>query len=74
MLARFKVETVYSSGHRNNSFTFATFEGQAVARLQHLAAGDSFENDGVRFEVLWPAAGEMRTNLNDLSLVLRMAG
>ena len=71
-LQRFAVDTVYTSGHPNRTRTFTEFERTAAERMSTLSAGRSFEVDGVVFEVLWPDATDSRTNLNDLSLVLRL--
>ena len=66
---RFKVGTFYATGVDNvtNSFELWASEGGGVTKLR---AGDSFELDGVRFDILWPDAGYSGDSLNDSSMVL----
>jgi len=68
---RFEVGRYYDSGHRNGTLTFAAYERQAPERTV-LAAGDTLDVDGVRFEVLWPRAGYSPGDLNDASLIIRV--
>jgi competence protein ComEC len=71
VLDRFRVARVYDDGASNATLTVAEYERRARKRTA-LAAGDEFEVDGVRFEVLWPPRSFTSENLNDLSLVVRV--
>ena len=68
---RYDVYGVVETGMTNTSATFALFEGEAAPRQSKLR-GDSWELDGVRFEVLWPTTSEQPKQLNNASLVLRV--
>ena len=71
-LERFRAGTVYDSGARSGTATFARFAEQAGGR-ERLRRGDAFEVDGVRFEVLWPPPGDLPdgTNAGSLALLVR---
>jgi competence protein ComEC len=71
VLDRFRVARVYDDGASNATLTVAEYERRARKHTA-LAAGDEFEVDGVRFEVLWPPRSFTSENLNDLSLVVRV--
>jgi competence protein ComEC len=68
---RFEVAAVYDAGARNRSATFAAYDDEFGSRIL-LRAGDAFELDGVRFEVLWPHSGQLSGDLNQDSLVVRV--
>jgi competence protein ComEC len=68
VLERFDVGRAYGTGVGNATLSSEVFERRAAVRP--LGAGDEFEVDGVRFEVLWPPSGYESEELNDTSLVL----
>ncbi len=69
---RFEVAEVAWTGHENRSLTYRAFHERLDGSRRVLSAGDSFEFDGLVVDVLWPLAGVSRSNLNDLSVVLRL--
>ena len=71
LLERFDVGTVYDNGATHDTMIYARFAKGAPTRTA-LRRGDSFEIDNVRFEVLWPLPGELDSDLNEGSLVLRL--
>ncbi len=71
LLERFDVGTVYDNGATHDTMIYASFVEGARTRTA-LRRGDSFEIDNVRFEVLWPLPGELDSDLNEASLVLRL--
>lgn len=71
LFARYRVTTAFETGAENPTATLRAYEARAPAR-KVLKAGDAFEDDGVRFEVLWPPAGYAGEDVNDSSLVLRI--
>jgi competence protein ComEC len=66
---RYRVGTVATNGETVESLAFD--ELMEAEEAVSLAAGESFEVDGVHFEVLWPSAG-FEGSTNDASLVLRV--
>jgi len=72
VLDRYKVASVYQNGMTNPTEGFAAFASRADGSRM-LARGDSFELDGVIFDVLWPPADQQPSELNDSSLVLRVS-
>lgn len=69
---RYRVGMVYDGGFPSASPAYRRFAAQDEARQRRLVAGDSFELDGVRFDVLWPPAGYSTEDLNNTSLVIRV--
>jgi competence protein ComEC len=63
VLERFKVARLFGTSEVGD------IGGRA---LKSLAAGDRYDVDGVRFEVLWPAAGFEGKDPNDGAMVLRV--
>jgi competence protein ComEC len=70
LLDRYDVATAYDTGRAASSPAYAIY--RRLARTRTLSAGDAFEQDGVRFEVLWPPAGYESEQTNATSLVLRL--
>ena len=70
-LRRYNTGAVGDAGVLHTSATFGLFEGEAGVRAQYLR-GDSWEIDGVRFEVLWPETNDPVRQVNNRSLVLRV--
>jgi competence protein ComEC len=72
VLRRYDVGDIAESGVENDSALYRLYAGEGPARNLH-RQGDTWELDGVRFEVLWPPFGsEPPKELNDASLVLRV--
>jgi competence protein ComEC len=70
--ARFEVGEFSGNGFRSSSLSYTALAEEA-SEVTTLSRGDSFERDGVRFEVLWPPADlDPETDLNDTSLVVRV--
>jgi competence protein ComEC len=69
-LARYDVGEVLTNGARSGTQTMTLFAAHMGGRT--LAAGDRWEEDGVRFEVLWPPAGYRADDPNDAGIVLRI--
>ena len=55
---------------RVRTIAYPAWTGSRLEHAAPLAAGDTFELDGVRFRVLWPPAGLSPAEPNDGSLVL----
>jgi competence protein ComEC len=68
---RYRAGEVFDNG-TNHPTMLASLYAQAFPERQALHAGESFEVDGVRFEVLWPAPDFEASRTNDLSVVLRV--
>ena len=69
---RYHIGSRFDSGSNNASEAYDLFAAERVKR-DVLLARDVLEVDGVRIEVLWPPEGYETENLNDTSLVLRIA-
>lgn len=69
--ARYLVGELLDNGVTRASPTYAYLQDQ-FKRESTLAAGDSFEVDGVGFQVLWPPADYTDKELNDTSLIIRV--
>lgn len=72
VLERMHVAAVDDNGRTNATTTYFEFVERSSPEST-LAQGDSFEVDGVAFEVLWPSADYWPENLNDTSLVIRVS-
>jgi competence protein ComEC len=70
-LRRYNVGETFETHATNTTISYRLFEARSGQQTE-LAAGTSWEWDGVLFEVLWPPAGETARNRNDLSIVLRV--
>lgn len=71
IFARYRVGAAFDTGAENPTGTLREYGARAPGR-KVLGQGDSFEADGVRFEVLWPPRGLSTDDLNGSSLVLRI--
>lgn len=67
---RMTIGRAVTNGDRNPSLTGRLTHDRLAGRVAVGAAGDWFEVDGVRFELLWPPADLADADLNDRSLVL----
>jgi competence protein ComEC len=67
LLARYDVAQEFDAG-RSSHRLYVTRSGDC-AQVQ---AGDSFEQDGVLLEVLWPPPGYNDANANDTALIIRI--
>jgi competence protein ComEC len=70
-LRRYRARDVYDNGAFHDTQMAALYYDAAPKRTR-LEAGDSFELDGVAFEVLWPPGDADGLGPNDLSVVLRV--
>ncbi len=71
IFARYRVAAAFETGVAGTTETLRAYAARSPRR-RILARGDSFEVDGVRFEVLWPTRGMANGDLNNTSLVLRV--
>ncbi|MDZ7729312.1 MAG: MBL fold metallo-hydrolase [Dehalococcoidia bacterium] len=71
VFARFDVARAYDTGFERESGVVAAYREDAPARTT-LRAGDTFEVEGVRFDVLWPPAEYTTDDWNNMSLVVRV--
>ncbi|MGE0598060.1 MAG: ComEC/Rec2 family competence protein [Dehalococcoidia bacterium] len=71
VFSRLHVGEVDDNGAENATASYAIYEDERPARLT-LSQGDSFERDGVGFEVLWPPADYAPKNLNNTSIIVRV--
>ena len=71
ILDRYRVNAVRDTGVAGAIVSYAEYRRRAGERIE-VHAGDSFEADGVRFEVLWPPADYPEKDLNNTSIVLRV--
>lgn len=71
-LRRYDTKAVADTGVPHTSALFGLFEEEAPGRVSYLR-GESWEVDGVRFEVLWPETNEPTRQTNNQSLVLRVS-
>jgi competence protein ComEC len=71
LLRRYDVQREADTGVRNSTHADALYLRAATHRTV-LTAGDAFEEDGVRLDVLWPPAGFTDPEINDTSMVVRL--
>ena len=71
ILNRMRVGVTYTNGIGNDTSAFREFRFRAN-NFRELSAGDRFELDGVKFEVVWPPPGFEDDDLNNTSLVIRL--
>lgn len=71
ILDRYSVGIERDTGVSGAIVSYAEYRDRAAHRIE-VRAGDSFEADGVRFEVLWPPAGYPPEDLNATSIILRV--
>lgn len=66
---RFRIGEVVAAREGGTSDAYTLWRSEA-APVRQVAAGDHWELDGVRFDVLWPAADGEVASTNDASVVL----
>jgi len=71
ILKRYGVTAERDTGVSGAIVSYAEYRGRAGNRIE-VRAGDTFETDGVRFEVLWPPADYPENDLNNTSIILRV--
>ena len=71
ILDRYQVKTKRDTGVSAAIISYTEYRNRAANRVE-VHAGDSFETDGVRFEVLWPPADYSADDLNSTSIILRV--
>lgn len=72
LLRRYQVGETRGTGATAGILAYRLSVAEA-GEPRRLARGDRWEEDGVLFEVLWPPAGYVSSELNDMSLVLRVS-
>ncbi|MEO6397939.1 MAG: ComEC/Rec2 family competence protein, partial [Tepidiformaceae bacterium] len=72
ILDRYSVGTERDTGVTGEILAYGEYRRLAAHRVE-VHAGDSFEADGVRFELLWPPAGYPEKALNNTSMILRVS-
>ncbi|MCC7364465.1 MAG: DNA internalization-related competence protein ComEC/Rec2 [Dehalococcoidia bacterium] len=70
LFGRYEAGEVLAAGTPHDSAIHELFLATADHRPVPVARGDAWEVDGLRFEVLWPAAGYLPREVNDASVVL----
>lgn len=68
VLDRYRIKERYDNGFRRNTEVWRLFDSHG--RHMTLRAGDSFELDGVRFEIAWPIQDFGGAGWNNRSLVM----
>ncbi len=71
VLARYGVSLEHDTGVTKDTHAYAVYRQRAGER-DEVRRGDSWELDGVRFEVLWPPDGYSDEATNETSIVLRV--
>ncbi len=71
VLARYGVGLEHDTGVTKDTHAYAVYRQRAGER-DEVRRGDSWELDGVRFEVLWPPDGYSDEATNETSIVLRV--
>ncbi|MGE5595850.1 MAG: DNA internalization-related competence protein ComEC/Rec2 [Hyphomicrobiales bacterium] len=71
LFRRYDVEAAADNGASNDIVAYGLYRDEGPRR-DILHRGDSWTDDGVHFEVLWPPEGYTTKELNDTSLVLRV--
>lgn len=71
ILDRYQVKTKRDTGVSAAIMSYTEYRNRAANRVE-VHAGDSFEIDRVRFEVLWPPPDYPERDLNNTSIVLRV--
>ncbi|MEP7216800.1 MAG: DNA internalization-related competence protein ComEC/Rec2 [Anaerolineaceae bacterium] len=71
ILDRYHVKLQRDTGVAGAIASYAEYRKRSGDRIE-VHAGDSFDADGVRFEVLWPPADYPTDDLNNTSIILRV--
>jgi competence protein ComEC len=71
LLDRYDVDAEFDTGATNTIRSYPLYLQRAHDRSE-IHAGDSFTEDGLLFEVLWPPVGYRTDELNNTSLIIRI--
>ncbi len=71
ILDRYDVAVERDTGVTGAIVSYGEYRARAGERVE-IRAGDSFETDGVKFEVLWPPPDYPTKELNNTSIILRV--
>jgi len=71
LLARYDVKNELDNGHASAVLAYALYLTRARNRAE-VHAGDSFTEDGVLLEILWPPPGYDDSQPNDTALIMRI--